>query len=188
MGVKKEIIRLLKECVDVPLNKSVDFEILAQAIKDKTGESLGTNTLKRLFGYKTRQVEPRHSTMDVIARYLDFPDYDSLLMEMGHDADISMFRPIELIEPSRLEKGTLIKVSYEPNREFELEYVGDSRFKVIDVRGSRNILTGDVMKISQLAVDHRFVAAQVWRDGEDLGAYEGARERGITGLTVCKKA
>lgn len=186
MSCKGEIIRLLKQSVDLPLDKSVDFEILAQAIKDKTGEGLGTNTLKRLCGYKTRQVEPRHSTMDVIASYLGFSDYASLLMEIGAEADISMFTPIELIEPSRLDEGTYIKVNYEPNREFELEYAGDSRFLVIDVKGSRNIKVGDILKINQLAKGHRFLAAHVWRDGEDLGGYEAAKERGITALTISK--
>ena len=186
MGVKKEIIRLLKESVNVPLKKSVDFEILAQAIKDKTGEGLGTNTLKRICGYKTRQVEPRHSTMDVIARYLGFSDYDNFLMEIGEDADISMFSPIKLIESTQLVKGTRIKVNYEPNREFELEYAEDGRFVVIDIKGSRNIHVGDVMKITQLAIGHRFVAAHVWRDGKDLGVYEAAKENGIAGLTVSK--
>lgn len=184
MGAKEEIIRLIRERVNVPFNKSVDFEILAQSIKDKTGEGLGTNTLKRLFGYKTRHVEPRHTTMDVIARYLDYPDYDNLLMTIGEDADISMFTPIEQIEVSRLEKGTLVKVAYDPNREFELEYTGDCRFSVKDVKGSRNIQAGDVMTINQLAIGHRLVAANVRRDGMDLGAYEAAKERGITGLTV----
>lgn len=184
MNVKGEILRLLKESVNVPLNKSVDFEVLAQSIKDKTGEGLGTNTLKRLFGYKTRQVEPRHSTMDVIAHYLGFSDYHRLLLKIGDEADLSMFRPMEIIESSRLTKGNHIKVTYKPNREFELEYEGDGLFTVMDVKGSRNIQKGDVMKINQLAEGHRFIAANIWRNGVDLGAYEAAKEQGICGLMI----
>lgn len=184
MNGKRVITRLLKERANLPLNKSVDFEILAQAIKDKTGEGLGTNTLKRLCGYKTRQVEPRHSTMDVIARYLGFSDYDSLIMEIGEEADISMFSPMEIIEAANLNIGRHIKVTYEPNREVELEYVGDNRFIVINVKGSRNIHVGDIMTISRLAKGHRFVASHVWRDGVDLGVYEGAKQQGISELTI----
>ena len=187
MGCKKEILKLVRTQIDLPLNKSVDFDILAQSIKDKTGETLGANTLKRLFGYKTRQVEPRHSTMDVLSRYLGFSDYDALRMEIGDEADISMFSPIELVEVADLDKGTQVRVTYEPNREFELDYTGDCKFTVRNAKGSRNIVPGDVMSISQLAIGHRFVAAHVWRDGKDLGVYEGAKERGITSLTVSRQ-
>ena len=92
-----EILKRIREKAGINMTKSVDFDILAQAIKDKTNESLGVNTLKRLFGYKTDKVVPRLSTMDVIAQYLDCADYESLIKELGDEADISMFTPIDAI-------------------------------------------------------------------------------------------
>ena len=49
MANDNEILKRIREKAGINMTKSVDFDILAQAIKDKTNESLGVNTLKRLF-------------------------------------------------------------------------------------------------------------------------------------------
>ena len=184
MANDNEILRRIREKAGMNMTKSVDFDILAQAIKDKTKESLGVNTLKRLFGYKTDKVVPRLSTMDVIAQYLDCADYESLIKELGEEADISMFTPIDCIEVKELDKGTQVRISYDPNRVFFLTYLGDMKFIVNDVEGSKNILKGDILTITQMAVGHRLVIAHVVRDGEDLGAYESAKYRGLKSVEI----
>lgn len=166
------------------MTKSIDYEILAQAIKDKTNESLGVNTLKRLFGYKTEKVVPRLSTMDIIAQYLDCPDYETLIKEMGEDADISLFTPIDMLEVKNLENGSQVRIAYDPNRVFFLTYLGDNKFIVNEVEGSKNIIKGDVLTITQLAVGHRFVVANVTREGQDLGSYESAKYKGLKSVEI----
>lgn len=184
MANENEILKRIREKAGVEMTKSVDFDILAQAIKDKTNESLGVNTLKRLFGYKTDKVVPRLSTMDVIAQYLDCADYESLIKELGEDADISIFTPIDLIDVKDLEKGTQVRVAYDPNRIFFLTYLGDLKFIVNEVEGSKNILKGDILVITQLAVGHRLVVAHVIRDGLDLGTYESAKFKGLKSVEI----
>lgn len=184
MANDNEILKRIKEKVGVDMTKSADFDILAQAIKDHTNESLGVNTLKRLFGYKSVKVVPRLSTMDVIAQYLDCADYESLVKELGEDADISMFTPIDSIEVMDLEKGTQVRISYDPNRIFFLTYLGDMRFIVNEVEGSKNIKKGDVLTITQLAVGHRFVVVNVNRNGESLGSYEAAKFKGLKSVEI----
>ena len=184
MANENEILKRIKEQAGIGMNKSSDFETLAQSIKDKTNESLGVNTLKRLFGYKTEKVVPRLSTMDIIAQYLGSADYESLIKELGEDADISLFTPIDSIEVNELEKGSQIRISYDPNRVFFLTYLGDFKFIVNEVEGSRNIIKGDVLTITQLAVGHRFVVSHVDRNGNDLGAYESAKYKGLKSVEL----
>lgn len=184
MANENEILRLIREKVGLEMMRSADFDVLAQAIQDKTGETLGVNTLKRLFGFKTERVAPRLSTMDIIARYLDSADYESLMKTVGEDADISVFVPIDSLEVRSLEKGARIRVSYDPDRVFILAYDGDFTFIVDSAEGSRNIRCGDLLTITQLAVGHRFLASHVVRDGEDLGAYESAKFRGLKSVEV----
>lgn len=184
MGNENEILKRIREAVGVDMSKSSDFDILSQAIKDKTNESLGVNTLKRLFGYKTDKIVPRLSTMDIIAQYLGHTNYEALIKELGDDADISLFTPIDCIEPDKLERGTQVRIAYDPNRVFFLTYLGDCRFIVNEVEGSRNILKGDILTITQLAVGHRLVVAHVKRDGIDLGGYESAKYKGLKSVEV----
>ena len=184
MANENEILQRLKAKVGLDMAKSSDFDTLSQAIIDATGENLSVNTLKRLFGFKTDKVVPRLSTMDIIAQYLGYPDYDSLIKDLGDDADISLFTPIDCLEVKQLEKGTQIRVSYDPNRVFFLTYLGECQFIVNDIEGSKNIRKGDLLTITQLAVGHRFVVAHVVRDGMDLGGYESAKFKGVKSVEL----
>ena len=184
MANENEILERLKKKIGVNMTKSRDFDVLAQAIKDKTKESLGVNTLKRLFGYKTDKVVPRLSTLDVIAQYLDCADYETLMKDLGEDADISNFTLIDSIESPDLERGTQLRVSYAPNRILILSYLGDSRFIVNEVVGSKNICKGDILSIAQFVVAHRLVVSNVSRDGTDLGPYEAAKFKGLKSVEI----
>lgn len=184
MANDNEILKRIRDKIGLEMTKSADFDVLSQAIRDTTNENLGINTLKRLFGFKTDKVVPRNSTMDIIAQYLGSTDYESLLKELGEDADISIFTPIDCLEVKGLEKGTLVRISYDPNRVLFLTYLGDFEFIVNEVEGSRNIRKGDILTITQLAVNHRFVVAHVIRDGEDLGVYESAKFRGLKSVEI----
>lgn len=184
MASENEILKRIKKEIGIEMTKSVDFDILAQAIKDKTNESLGVNTLKRLFGYKTDKVIPRISTMDVIAQYLGCADYEALIKELGEDADISLFTPIDCIEVKDLEKGTQLRISYDPNRIIFLTYLGDMKFIINEVEGSKNLLKGDVLTITQLAVGHRWVVAAVNRNGMNLGTFEAAKYKGLKSVEI----
>lgn len=184
MASENEILKRIKKEIGIEMTKSVDFDILAQAIKDKTNESLGVNTLKRLFGYKTDKVIPRISTMDIIAQYLGCADYEALIKELGEDADISLFTPIDCIEVKDLEKGTQLRISYDPNRIIFLTYLGDMKFIINEVEGSKNLLKGDVLTITQLAVGHRWVVAGVNRNGVNLGTFEAAKYKGLKSVEI----
>ena len=184
MANENEILKRVREKIGLGMTRSADFEVLSQSIKDNTNENLGVNTLKRLFGFKTDKVVPRLSTMDVIAQYLGSEDYESLIKELGEDADISIFTPIDCLEVQDIEKGTQVRIAYDPNRVFFLTYIGDFRFIVNEVEGSRNIHKGDLLTITQLAVGHRFVVAHVNRDGIDLGAYESAKFKGLKSVEI----
>ena len=184
MANENEILKRLREKVGLGMTRSADFDVLSQAIKDTTNENLGINTLKRLFGFKTDKVVPRLSTMDIIAQFLGSEDYETLVKELGEDADISLFTPIDCIEVGDLEKGTQIRVAYDPNRVFFLTYIGAFDFIVNEVEGSRNIQKGDLLTITQLAVGHRFVVAHVTRDGVDLGGYESAKYKGVKSVEI----
>ena len=184
MAYDNEILKRIRKKTGIEMTKSTDFDILAQAIKDSTHESLGVNTLKRLFGYKTEKVVARHSTMDIIAQYLGYTDYETLIKDLGETADISMFTPIDCIEVNELEKGTQLRISYDPNRVFFLTYLGDMKFIVNEVEGSRNIEKGDILVITQLAIGHRLIVAHVFRDKIDLGAYESAKYKGLKSVEI----
>lgn len=184
MDIEKELLKRLKEKSGLALNQSSHFDTLAQAIFDSTGEGLGANTLKRLFGFNIKKVVPRRSTLDILARYLSFTDFDNLLLELGEEADISAFSPVESVDIGALADGATVTISYDPNRTLTLKYLGNFRFKVEAAVGSKNLREGDELTVSQIAAGHRFVVSHVYRDGVDLGPYEAAKSKGINKIEV----
>lgn len=184
MANTNEIIRLLRQVSGLKLDTSVDFEVLAQSILDKTGEALGANTLRRFFGYNTKQTQPRRSTLDILAQYLGFDDFASLELAIGPDADISSFRPNDFVDVAKLNKGDRIVIEYAPNRRLTLTYTGDFKFRIEEAEGSRNLLPDDILTIGQFAIGHRLVATEVERAGKNLGPYEAAMEGGLKRIEV----
>lgn len=57
-----------------PLRYPGDYEALAEDVREKTGQPVSVNTMKRLFGVIGPEVEPRRSTLDILAQYLDGTD------------------------------------------------------------------------------------------------------------------
>lgn len=57
-----------------------EYRILNQEIQDKTQINISTHTLKRIFGklkYKDGKITSRQSTLDALAQYLDYKDWDA---------------------------------------------------------------------------------------------------------------
>lgn len=184
MANDNEVIKRIKNKIGIGMTYNRDFETLAQAIYDTTGEMLGVSTLKRLFGFKMGRVVPRESTMDILSRYLGYSDYKMMIKDLGPDADISIFTPIDSIESSELKAGVQVQLTYDPNRIFVLSYLGDNQFIANQVEGSKNIRQGDVLTLSQLAVGFPLIVSQVTREGKNLGKYVAAQERGLKSIEI----
>lgn len=53
MANESEVLRGTRTMVGLDMSRSADYDVLSQAIRDRTKENLGVNTLNRLFGFKT---------------------------------------------------------------------------------------------------------------------------------------
>ena len=58
MAKESEILRRIRAMVGLDMSHSADYDVLSQAIRNRTKENLGVNTLKRLFGVQDRQGGP----------------------------------------------------------------------------------------------------------------------------------
>ena len=184
MANDNEVIKRIKNKIGIGMTYNRDFETLAQAIYDTTGEMLGVSTLKRLFGFKMEKVVPRESTMDILSRYLGYSDYKMMIKDLGPDADISLFTPVDSIESADLKAGIQVQLTYDPNRIFLMTYLNENKFIVNEIEGSKNIKQGDILTISQVAVGFPLIVSQVNRGGKNLGKYVAAQERGLKSIEL----
>ncbi len=73
--LKEEIIKTVGRTIRTPL----DFEWLSEKIFERTSERLSPTTLKRLFGYLNECVKPRNVTLDILARFVGYKDYNKVI-------------------------------------------------------------------------------------------------------------
>lgn len=66
-----------------PIRYSKDCEALALSIEHTCKERISATTLKRLFGFAKNIDNPRLFTLDLLAIYVGYPDWSSLLTDAG---------------------------------------------------------------------------------------------------------
>lgn len=145
-------------------------------------------TVKRMFGLvgadsPERNRTPHTSTMDILAKWLGYGNYDVLLRDIGESGCSSEFTTIESINASTLHTGTRIKVTYEPSREIVMAYLGDNEFLITESKNSK-IVKGDRIRLTTLVLGQELLVSEVIRDGKSLGAYRGAKDGGLTSFEI----
>ncbi len=161
---------------------SKDCEVLANEISKKTTKKLSASTLKRLFGLAKGIDEPRLYTMDVLAMYLGYKNYDDLLSEFK-SSNSSEFEILEEIRVDHLNLHVELTLEYEPNRFLKLRYLGDSKFELLEVLNSK-LKEKDILVVSHIVRNYPLFLSNVIRQGKFLGAYTAAKISGITSIRI----
>ena len=157
---------------------SGDCEYLALDIESVTGEHIGVNTLKRLLGFIDDEREPRTSTLDIIARYLGFENWQAL--QVYDDKSNSSFdSTADEIRVADLEIGQHIQISYLPDRRLTIVYQGQGRFQVLSSENSK-LLQSDMLLITHIVRGYPLLVSEVIRDGQSLGSFTAGKAQGIT--------
>ncbi len=66
----------IEEVVGQKIKSPKDFDFLSEQIFDKLHERISATTLKRLWGYLDESTVPRQSTLDILARFIDYTDWE----------------------------------------------------------------------------------------------------------------
>ncbi len=175
--------QMIKAKFNAPLLYPQQCEALALAIREATGQTLGTTTLKRMLGFIGGAASPRPSSLDIVAQYLGYPDYALLAKDLGEDFEISDFREVDSLTSADLEVGEQVQISYDPNRVLVLSYLGDNLYLVNESRGSK-LLKGDKLLISGFYVGFELLVTDVERAGKHLGSYQAAKQGGLTSVEI----
>lgn len=76
---EQALVRLREEIesfVDRKMKTPKDFDFLAEQIFDKLHENVSSTTLKRIWGYLSESSSPRLSTLDILAQFVEYKDWD----------------------------------------------------------------------------------------------------------------
>jgi len=81
---QQRLIRLREKIEDATNRKPKtprDFDILSEQIFEKTHERLSATTLKRVWGYLVATSSPRVSTLDILAQFIDYRDWNDFCQQ-----------------------------------------------------------------------------------------------------------
>jgi hypothetical protein len=161
---------------------SKDCEVLANEMSNTTTKKISVSTVKRLFGFAKGIEEPRLYTMDALAVYLGYKNYDELLLEFK-SANSSEFEIVEEIRVDELNLNVELALHYEPNRRLKLRYLGDSKFELLEVVNSK-LMEKDIVVVSHIVRDYPLFLSNVIRQEKNLGSYIAAKISGVTAIRI----
>ena len=179
--ISKEIIERIEARHGHKLHYNNDCNALSEHIFEVTGERLSVSTLKRMFGFVSLEVEPRKSTMDIIAQFIGYPNYELLINDIGKDTKISQFSDIEEVITSDLKEGSQIKITYDPNRILILTYLGNEYF-IVNKSLNSKLCKGDKIRVSHFVKGFELIVSDVIRDNTSIGSYRAAKSGGLTSI------
>lgn len=142
------IRELLAERLGQPILYPSDCEYLRNDIFRHTKIFVGTTTIKRILGFVNPHCNyrPRRFTLDVIAHYLGFADYQTLLVSLDPDAPklSESSRPF-IIESRSLRTGSIVSVAWQGGS-IRFEAIGNECFRVIDV-SDRKLVDAEIYSV-----------------------------------------
>jgi len=180
------IPEFLKSRIEMRYGKSIrypkDCEALAVSISKHCGEKISATTLMRIFGLMKSSTKPRLYSLDLIAQYSGFENWDAAIND-NQLSDKTYFDTIDKIVVISLKKNQIINIQYSPNRNLKLEYHGAMNFVVREAQNSK-LLPGDLVQIIRIECSFPLVCEYVIREGKDLGKFIGGKEGGIQNISI----
>lgn len=109
MQIQKESLERLRQELEAAVHKKIqtpkDFEYLSDCIFQKLHEKISPTTLKRLWGYIPETSTPRVSTLNILAEFLDYQDWDAFCRQESQTSPTTPQE--ETVSPSRRSRKPL---------------------------------------------------------------------------------
>lgn len=177
---------VIKEHIELKLGRTIryhsDLECLCIEIEKQTKQKISLNTLKRLFGFISGVSEPRLYTLDTIALYLGFTNWDVYLLSLDQSGN-SGFNSLQEIRIESLPVSSIIEFGYDPDRLIQVKFEGKNHFKVISAKNSK-LLENDLVEITHFVLNYPLVILNVLRDGKSMGRFTAGKVGGLSVLRL----
>ena len=159
---------------------SKGLDELADAVEDKTGEHISPSTLKRLWGYVGDKHETRKGTLDILARYLGFANFECFTQDLKKAPQYnSYFFSTNQIRSEELHEGDRVEIGWAPNRIILIEYLGNESFKVVSNENSKLEL-GDTFSVKNFMLGFPLYIPAITRGDTLTPPYLAGRNGGLT--------
>jgi hypothetical protein len=158
-----------------------DCTMLAEKIFSQCNCRISASTLRRLFGFDKSKNAPRDYTLDIIAQYIGYPSWGAVLKSLNSKEEKPVKEIMEVNVPS-LKRGEKLELAYKPNASLLIEYIGNTRFKVLSATNSR-LKKDEIFKANLIAKHRPMFVLEVEGRFQDEKIIEGK----VSGITHIRK-
>lgn len=173
-----ELCKRVEETSGMRIEKAKDFECLSVMIYERTGTRLSPTTLKRIWGYLKENTVTRMSTLDFLAQYCGWHNYDEFLKGERPEIESGFVDVRVLNAENDLQAGDVVRLMWHPSRVCEIKYLGDSRWEVVGSEGTR-LAVGDTFRCSVIMSGEPLYLDNLVHDGVESGVYVCGRRNGV---------
>lgn len=178
MVLPPRIVKMLAEQCRQPLSLPAHCSTLALDIESKTGEHVGLNTIKRLLGFISDERQPRATTLNILAQYLGYTDWDALCIADSRMSNSDFNDTRNEMHTSQLTKGDRIEITYLPNRRVVMTFKGSNAFEITLSENSK-LCQGDIIHLDHIVKGYPMLVSEVVRNGVSLGAFTAGKAQGV---------
>ncbi len=157
--LKKEILKAAGRAAKTPAY----YEWLSERILERTKERLSPTTLKRFFGYLDEPVRPRVATLDVLARFIGYKDYETFC-KSDEDIQSNIVSNVR-VAAKEMKIGQILRLTWKPYRTCIIRHLGQGIFEIIG-RENTKLQAGDIFEC-HLFINHEpLYISKIHRDGK----------------------
>ena len=173
----------LEQRVGQQLQSPADFQLLIQQIWEKNHAVLSLSTIKRLWGYVESNGAPRLSTLNTLAQFLGFADWNTYLVALEQRGGIeSALCTGEGIQTTDLQAGDRIAVAWQPSRQCTFRYIGDNQFIVEESKNAK-LQRGTIFSAARFMIGHPMYLDNILLADGTRTSYVAGKRNGLTSVT-----
>ncbi len=168
----KEFIPKLCLAIEKRLGRNLssprDFEYLSEALT-KSGSRISSSTLKRIWGYNrdvTDTYKPYRYTILSLVNFLGYATIEDYIKQYNSSATQSAEYVGETIITDDIMTGSIVEISWAPDRTCTLICLGKGSFRVVHSENGR-LAPGDMVRLMSLTQNAPLYFNEVTRFGTD---------------------
>ena len=168
------------------LQSPADFQLLLQQIWEKQHAVLSLSTIKRLWGYVASNGTPRLSTLNTMAQFLGFADWNAYLVALEQRGGIeSALCTGEGIQTADLQAEDRIVVAWQPNRQCTFRYLGENQFVVEDSTNAK-LQQGTTFSAARFMIGQPMYLDNILLADGTHTSYVAGKSHGLTSVNLIK--
>ena len=168
------------------LQSPADFQLLLQQIWEKQHAVLSLSTIKRLWGYVASNGTPRLSTLNTMAQFLGFADWNAYLVALEQRGGIeSALCTGEGIQTADLQAEDRIVVAWQPNRQCTFRYLGENQFVVEDSTNAK-LQQGTTFSAARFMIGQPMYLDNIHLADGTHTSYVAGKRHGLTSVNLIK--